>query len=219
VLFILENLLSLTVLPQLIAIPVLVIYIPQNLLLFKFSVICPLFVLICVYHVCVGRIMVFIRKDRENCWHYCGLLQGKIADMYTTLSACRSYLYNVARACDSGHLNRKDCAGVFLYLAESATRLSLDSIQCLGKTLIANNRLSMAICRDTESVRRATQCLAAWVGGRGGRLCAVCSSCQQCSVEWTHVCVHVCHIDVIRIKNSWYVPSWNYWKYSLNAHG
>ena len=89
------------------------------------------------------------------------MLQGKIADMYTTLSACRSYLYNVARACDAGHVNRKDCAGVFLYLAERATQLSLYSIQCLGKTLIANNLLSMAICTDSESGRRATQCLAA----------------------------------------------------------
>jgi isovaleryl-CoA dehydrogenase len=70
--------------------------------------------------------------------NYFTLLQGKIADMYTTLSACRSYLYNVARACDGGHVNRKDCAGVYLYLAEKATQLSLDSIQCLGGTLILN---------------------------------------------------------------------------------
>lgn len=73
--------------------------------------------------------------------------------MYTTLSACRSYLYNVARACDAEHVNRKDCAGVFLYLAESATRLSLESVQCLGKTLIANNLLSVTICMDSESGR------------------------------------------------------------------
>ena len=81
--------------------------------------------------------------------------------MYTALSACRSYLYNVAKACDAGHVNRKDCAGVYLYLAEKATQLSLDSIQCLGKTLIANNLLSMAICRDSENGKRASQCLAA----------------------------------------------------------
>lgn len=42
------------------------------------------------------------------------LLQGKMADMYTTLNACRSYLYNVARACDLGKANPKDCAGVIL---------------------------------------------------------------------------------------------------------
>jgi alkylation response protein AidB-like acyl-CoA dehydrogenase len=65
-------------------------------------------------------------------------LQDKIADMYTTMNACRSYLYNVARACDGGHVNRKDCAGVYLYLAEKATQLSLDSIQCLGETLISD---------------------------------------------------------------------------------
>ena len=59
--------------------------------------------------------------------------QGKIADMYTTLSACRSYLYNVAKACDNGSVNRKDCAGVILYLAEKATQIALDAVQCLGK--------------------------------------------------------------------------------------
>jgi isovaleryl-CoA dehydrogenase len=58
--------------------------------------------------------------------------------MYTTLSACRSYLYNVARACDEGHVNKKDCAGVYLYVAEKAIQLSLDTIQCLGKTFISN---------------------------------------------------------------------------------
>lgn len=58
--------------------------------------------------------------------------QGKLADMYTTLSACRSYLYGVARSCDAGHVNKKDCAGVILYCAEKATLLALDAIQCLG---------------------------------------------------------------------------------------
>lgn len=65
-----------------------------------------------------------------------GSPQGKIADMYTTLSACRSYLYSVARACDLGHVNRKDCAGVILYTAEKATQVCLEAIQCLGEFLI-----------------------------------------------------------------------------------
>ncbi|GFW23757.1 isovaleryl-CoA dehydrogenase, mitochondrial [Trichonephila clavipes] len=60
------------------------------------------------------------------------LIQGKLADMYTTLNACRSYLYNVARAADQGHVNSKDCAGVILYCAEKATQMALDAIQCLG---------------------------------------------------------------------------------------
>lgn len=57
-----------------------------------------------------------------------------MADMYTTLSACRSYLYSVARACDKGMISSKDCAGVILYCAERATQMGLDTIQILGKT-------------------------------------------------------------------------------------
>jgi len=59
-------------------------------------------------------------------------------------------------------------------------------------TLIANNMLSTAVCRDTESGGRDTQCLAAWVGGWGGRLSALCSLYQQCSIERAQVCVCVC---------------------------
>lgn len=53
--------------------------------------------------------------------------------MYTTLSACRSYLYNVARASSAGKTNKKDCAGVILYCGEKATQMALDAIQILGK--------------------------------------------------------------------------------------
>jgi alkylation response protein AidB-like acyl-CoA dehydrogenase len=74
--------------------------------------------------------------------------------MYTALSACRSYLYNVARACDGGHVNRKDCAGVYLYLAERATQLGLDCIQCLGETLIANGLLCACMCQQVAKVFR-----------------------------------------------------------------
>lgn len=55
-----------------------------------------------------------------------------MADMYVKLSACRSYLYNVARACDNGKINSKDCAGVFLFCSETATQMALDAIQILG---------------------------------------------------------------------------------------
>ena len=60
------------------------------------------------------------------------LIQGKIADMYTTLNACRSYVYAVASACDRGETTRKDAAGCILYAAEKATSISLDAIQILG---------------------------------------------------------------------------------------
>ena len=60
------------------------------------------------------------------------LIQGKIADMYTTLNACRSYVYAVASACDRGETTRKDAAGCILYTAEKATSITLDAIQILG---------------------------------------------------------------------------------------
>ena len=50
------------------------------------------------------------------------LMQGKLADMYTTLNASRAYLYAVARACDRGQESRKDAAAVILYTAEQATQ-------------------------------------------------------------------------------------------------
>ena len=56
-----------------------------------------------------------------------------MADMYSKLSACRAYLYSVARACDRGIFNNRECAGVILFSAETATQVALDGIQCLGK--------------------------------------------------------------------------------------
>jgi isovaleryl-CoA dehydrogenase len=60
------------------------------------------------------------------------LMQGKIADMFTSLSVSRSYLYSVARSADQGNVSRRDCASVILYCAEQATKVALDAIQCLG---------------------------------------------------------------------------------------
>ncbi|XP_071446978.1 isovaleryl-CoA dehydrogenase, mitochondrial [Hetaerina americana] len=78
------------------------------------------------------------------------LMQGKIADMYSTLSACRSYLYSVARACDKGHVSRKDCAGVILYLAEKATIMGSDAIQCLGGNGYINDYPTGRYFRDAK---------------------------------------------------------------------
>ncbi|XP_063621261.1 isovaleryl-CoA dehydrogenase, mitochondrial [Cydia splendana] len=78
------------------------------------------------------------------------LMQGKMADMYTTLSACRSYLYNAARACDEGHVNSKDCAGVILYCAEKATQVALDAIQILGGNGYINDYPTGRILRDAK---------------------------------------------------------------------
>ncbi|XP_012255188.2 isovaleryl-CoA dehydrogenase, mitochondrial [Athalia rosae] len=78
------------------------------------------------------------------------LIQGKIADMYTTLSSSRSYLYSVARACDAGHENRKDCAGVILHCAEKATQIALDAIQILGGNGFINDYPTGRLLRDAK---------------------------------------------------------------------
>ena len=78
------------------------------------------------------------------------LLQGKIADMYTTMRACRAYLYSVASECDAGNVSRKDCAGVILYCAERATRVALDAIQCLGGNGYINEYPTGRILRDAK---------------------------------------------------------------------
>ncbi|KAG8225662.1 hypothetical protein J437_LFUL006686 [Ladona fulva] len=78
------------------------------------------------------------------------LIQSKIADMYTTLSACRSYLYSVARSCDKGSVSRKDCAGVILYLGEKATQMALDAIQCLGGNGYINDYPTGRYLRDAK---------------------------------------------------------------------
>lgn len=78
------------------------------------------------------------------------LIQGKIADMYTHLSASRSYLYAVARACDRGETTRKDAAGVILYTSETATQMALDAIQILGGNGYLNDYASGRLLRDAK---------------------------------------------------------------------
>nr|XP_025966478.1 isovaleryl-CoA dehydrogenase, mitochondrial isoform X1 [Dromaius novaehollandiae] len=78
------------------------------------------------------------------------LMQGKMADMYTRLMACRQYVYNVAKACDRGHFNAKDCAGVILYSAECATQVALDGIQCLGGNGYINDYPMGRFLRDAK---------------------------------------------------------------------
>jgi isovaleryl-CoA dehydrogenase len=60
------------------------------------------------------------------------LMQGKLADMYTTMNACKAYVYAVGQACDRGETTRKDAAGAILYAAEKATWMAGEAIQCLG---------------------------------------------------------------------------------------
>ena len=78
------------------------------------------------------------------------LMQGKIADMYTTMNACRSYVYAVAKACDNGETTRKDSAGCILYAAEKATQVALDAIQCLGGNGYINDYPTGRLLRDAK---------------------------------------------------------------------
>ena len=78
------------------------------------------------------------------------LMQGKIADMYSTLSACRAYCYAVAKACDKGQITRKDAAGVILYCAEKATWMALEAIQCLGGNGYINDYPTGRLLRDAK---------------------------------------------------------------------
>ncbi len=78
------------------------------------------------------------------------LMQGKLADMYTTMNACRAYVYAVAAACDRGETTRKDSAGCILYAAEKATGVALDAIQCLGGNGYVNDFATGRLLRDAK---------------------------------------------------------------------
>ena len=78
------------------------------------------------------------------------IMQGKIADMYTTKNACRSYVYEVAKACDRGETTRKDAAGCILYSAEKATQIALEAIQALGGNGYTNDFSAGRLLRDAK---------------------------------------------------------------------
>ncbi len=78
------------------------------------------------------------------------LMQGKLADMYTTMNACKAYTYMVAKACDRGETTRKDAAGVILYTAEKATWMALEAIQVLGGNGYVNEYPTGRLLRDAK---------------------------------------------------------------------
>src|SRR6201995_4424376 len=76
------------------------------------------------------------------------LVQAKLADMYVTMNAAKSYVYAVARACDGGRTTREDAAGAILYAAERATWMALEAIQCLGGNGYINDFPAGRLLRD-----------------------------------------------------------------------
>ena len=96
------------------------------------------------------------------------LVQGKLADMYTTTNACKAYVYAVARACDTGRTSRKDAAGAILYAAEKATQVALDAIQLLGGNGYINDYPTGRLLRDAKlyEIGAGTSEIRRWLIGR-----------------------------------------------------
>jgi isovaleryl-CoA dehydrogenase len=96
------------------------------------------------------------------------LVQGKLADMYTTMNACKAYVYAVARACDRGETARKDAAGAILYAAEKATLIALDAVQLLGGNGYINDYPTGRLLRDAKlyEIGAGTSEIRRWLIGR-----------------------------------------------------
>ena len=96
------------------------------------------------------------------------LVQGKLADMYTTMNACRAYVYAVAKACDRGETARKDAAGAILYAAEKATQIALDAVQLLGGNGYINDYPTGRLLRDAKlyEIGAGTSEIRRWLIGR-----------------------------------------------------
>ncbi|MBK7473827.1 MAG: isovaleryl-CoA dehydrogenase [Betaproteobacteria bacterium] len=78
------------------------------------------------------------------------LMQGILADLYTTLNACRAYVYAVGAACDRGETTRKDAAGAILYASEKATWMAGEAIRCLGGNGYVNEYATGRLWRDAK---------------------------------------------------------------------
>ncbi|KRB30701.1 isovaleryl-CoA dehydrogenase [Mesorhizobium sp. Root695] len=96
------------------------------------------------------------------------LVQGKLADMYTTMNAARAYVYAVAAACDRGQTTRKDAAGCVLFAAEKATLMALDAIQLLGGNGYINDYPTGRLLRDAKlyEIGAGTSEIRRWLIGR-----------------------------------------------------
>ena len=105
-----------------------------------------------IMQACLDTVVPYVH-EREQFGQPIGefqLMQGKLADMYTTANACKAYVYTVAKACDKGRATRKDAAGAILYSAEKATQVALEAIQCLGGNGYINEYPTGRYLRDAK---------------------------------------------------------------------
>ncbi len=105
-----------------------------------------------IMQACIDAVLPYLH-DRKQFGRSIGefqLMQGKLADMYADLNACRAYLYAVAAACDRGEETRQDCAAVILYTAEKATQMALQAIQAMGGFGYTNEASVGRLLRDAK---------------------------------------------------------------------
>ncbi|HWM46948.1 MAG TPA: isovaleryl-CoA dehydrogenase [Xanthobacteraceae bacterium] len=105
-----------------------------------------------IMQACMDVVMPYVH-DRKQFGQPIGrfqLIQAKLADMYVTMNAAKSYVYMVARACDAGRTTREDAAGAILYAAERATWMALEAIQCLGGNGYINEFPTGRLLRDAK---------------------------------------------------------------------
>ena len=105
-----------------------------------------------IMQACLDTVLPYIHQ-REQFGQSIGtfqLVQGKLADMYTKLSASRAYVYAVNQACDRGETTRKDAAAAILFAAENATQCALDAIQLMGGNGYVNDNPVGRFLRDAK---------------------------------------------------------------------
>jgi isovaleryl-CoA dehydrogenase len=105
-----------------------------------------------IMQACLDVVMPYVHERKQFGQPIGGfqLVQGKVADMYVTMNACRAYVYAVAKACDRGETTREDSAGAILYAAEKATQCALDAIQLLGGNGYINDYPTGRLLRDAK---------------------------------------------------------------------
>ena len=105
-----------------------------------------------IMQACMDIVMPYIHERRQfgRAIGEFQLVQGKVADMYVGMNACKAYVYAVAKACDRGQTTREDAAGAILYAAEKATQMALDAIQLLGGNGYINDYPTGRLLRDAK---------------------------------------------------------------------
>jgi isovaleryl-CoA dehydrogenase len=107
---------------------------------------------LCIMQACMDAVLPYVHERRQfgQAIGEFQIMQAKLADMYTTMTAAKAYVYAVARACDRGRTTRKDAAGAILFAAEKATWMALEAIQCLGGNGYINDYPTGRLLRDAK---------------------------------------------------------------------